>query len=394
MKPKTVINQFNYNYLIVILLFTYLGMVYFSMAVPNIILGLVLFIFILGVSTKRLQLYFTRRNWLIYVIISIPLLLTIVSVLHSSNMIDGLKHIWKRLPILIIPFVLIFGKYDKKHIKTGLSFFVSFTVIASLVALYNAGKYFNEDILFKTDFAHFITLIQHPYFGIYTLIALLSIFELGLIKHRALKIIICLLFVCVIMLTTSRLVYILLLSYSCYFLFKNLSRKRFIGFTILLAALVIAFLGTNQKIANKFKSTVEYDNSPRLQLWNNSLRVVEKQNAYIFGIGIGDYYSNKKDTYYAKGRDSGMLGLNPHSQVFEFYITNGVLGILILGSTLFVFVVFLRQQERITFFLFSIIFLFSLSECIFSRQYGVQLYCVLIPILLTESFNKIKNEVE
>ncbi|OUS01649.1 hypothetical protein A9Q86_07725 [Flavobacteriales bacterium 33_180_T64] len=364
------------------------------MAVPNIILGLVLFIFILGVSTKRLQLYFTRRNWLIYVIISIPLLLTIVSVLHSSNMIDGLKHIWKRLPILIIPFVLIFGKYDKKHIKTGLSFFVSFTVIASLVALYNAGKYFNEDILFKTDFAHFITLIQHPYFGIYTLIALLSIFELGLIKHRALKIIICLLFVCVIMLTTSRLVYILLLSYSCYFLFKNLSRKRFIGFTILLAALVIAFLGTNQKIANKFKSTVEYDNSPRLQLWNNSLRVVEKQNAYIFGIGIGDYYSNKKDTYYAKGRDSGMLGLNPHSQVFEFYITNGVLGILILGSTLFVFVVFLRQQERITFFLFSIIFLFSLSECIFSRQYGVQLYCVLIPILLTESFNKIKNEVE
>ncbi|MDG5491108.1 O-antigen ligase [Psychroserpens sp. SPM9] len=392
METKIAFRQLSYNSGVILLLLAYLGSVYFSMAAPNIVLGVALFVFVLGVFTKKLQLNFTNKKWLLYGIVTVPILLTMLSVLNSTEIGASLKYIWKRIPILVIPFVLIFMNYEKKDIKNGLKLFIGLTVLAALITLYNAIKYVNEDILFKTDFTHFITVIQHPYFGVYTLIALLSIIELNLIKHRVLKIMICLLLLMAIVLTTSRLVYVVFLAYSCYFLFAHIPRKWFLGFGALLIIFAVTFLSLNHKIYNKFTSFVDYDKSPRLQLWNNAIKVIEKQDAYWSGIGIGDYYENKKDPYFAKGRGSGVLGFNPHSQPFEFYITNGFFGIILLTVSFFGIIFYLRKQEYLVVFFCTIIFLFSVIECIFSRQYGVQLYSVIIPIALSENFTKRKDE--
>jgi len=388
-----ILKEFNYSLSIIVLLFLYLGTVYFSMATPNIILGIIIFIFVLGLFTNKLQLDFTKKKWLIYLLVCVPLLLTIISVLNSAHIFKSLKYIWIRMPILVIPFILIFMDYKKKDVKTGLKFFVICTVLASLITLYNAIKYFNEGLLFKTDFTHFITIIQHPYLGVFTLIALITTIELELVKSKTIKTLISLLLVLTIILTTSRLVYIVLMVYSCYFLYTNLSKKLFLGLGSLLIILAITFLALNPKIYNKFKSVGDYDKSPRLQLWNNALEVIKKEDAYLFGIGIGDYYVNKKDPYFAKGRGTGTLGFNPHSQILEFYTTNGFLGVLTLVFSFIVFAYFLIGQEDHAIFLFTIIFLFSLIECIFSRQFGVQLYCIVIPIALSENFKIKRGEI-
>jgi len=202
-------HQYNYNETITILLFLYIGTVYFSVAISNILLGLAISVFVFGVLIKKINLNFKKSNWYLYAFIIVPFVLTIISVLFSDNSFKGLKYLWLRGPILIIPFMLLFMEVKKGNIKTGLKAFLVFTVIASLTTIYNAIRYIDEDVLFMPDFTAFITIIQHPYFGVFALIALISITEFKLIKIKPLKMGIYILLVLAIALATSRLVYLL-----------------------------------------------------------------------------------------------------------------------------------------------------------------------------------------
>nr|WP_321233989.1 O-antigen ligase family protein [uncultured Psychroserpens sp.] len=374
-------------------LFLYLGTAYFSFAIPNILLGVIIAVFILIFVSSKKELQFSKSNWIKYALLTTPFILTLISVLMSQEIEIGSKYLFRRLPILIIPFIIIFLKFENATLKNGAKTFVLASIIATLITCYNAIRYFNEDILFKTQFSHFITIIQHPYFGVFVLTALVLVLELELIKNRRFKGIVSFLFIVGILLSISRLVYILFLVYTAYKLYKNLPKKWFLGFSLVIGVLVIVFLSVNPRVINKFKSTVDYKNSPRLQIWNNSLQVIEAQEAYVFGIGIGDYYKNKKDPYFAFGKNEGLIyGLNPHSQPVEFYVTNGFLGIITLIITIIITLwKYLRKQKEWAIFIFSMVLLFSITECVFTRQYGVQLYVLLIPLCLNQNFEKLKS---
>ena len=182
------IHQHIYSETIILLLFLYLGVVYFSIALSNILLGLAISVFVFGILFKKINLNFNKHNWCLYAFITIPFILTLLSVIYSQNIDKGLKYLWLRLPILIIPFMGLFMEVKKKSIEKGLKIFLGLTVIASLITIYNAVRYIDEDILFKPAFTAFITIIQHPYCGVGVLIALLSIIEFKLIKIKPLKI--------------------------------------------------------------------------------------------------------------------------------------------------------------------------------------------------------------
>ncbi len=383
---------YNYSETVTLLLFLYLGIVYFSVAISNILLGLAISVFVFGVFFKKFNLNFKKQNWYLYAFIIIPFVLTTLSALLSDNSFKGLKYLWLRLPILIIPFVFIFMEVKKESIKTGLKAFLILTVMASLITIYNAIRYIDEDILFITEFTFFITIIQHPYFGVFVLIALISIIEFELFKNRVFKYVIYLLLILAIALTTSRLVYLLSILIIGFYFFKKHSNKRAMFSAILLMVFTSLFIVTNNNLNSKFKRSIQYENSPRLKLWNNSYKIINSTNSILFGIGIGDYYQDKKDPYFFRESKNGTLGYNPHSQFIEFFVTNGVFSILILGIAIVFGIRKVKRQNRFAILVFGIILMFSLTESILSRQFGVQLYSVFIPLIFNKNL-KAEDEI-
>lgn len=376
-----------YNEIMVSFVFLYLGSVYFSMALPNIIIGIILFLFVLGIFLNKLTLDVSRKNVLVYGLVAVPMVLTLISVLQSEQIGEGLKFIWKRLPILTIPLVIVFCKQETRPLKLGLTVFLLLSICSSLVTLSNAIKYSNDNLLFQNDLTHFITIIQHPYFGIYTLIALVSLIEFRLIKNKLLFLSTAGLLVTTIILSTSRLVYLMFLFGIIFYGIKFIKTKyRLLPFAVLI--IVSAIVLSKKTIRTEFSNSFNYENSPRLKMWNNGLKVVSFNNKEILGIGIADFYENKKDPYYLKDSNNGVLGYNPDSQIVEFYITNGFLGLSILLLALVLSIALIRTQNYYALYLFIILVSFTLTESVFSRQYGVQLFSVFFPLIFNDLFKK------
>lgn len=381
------LKNINLNEAVFVTLMLYLSMAFFSFALSNILLGIAGAFFVIGYLNGEITL--KAINWKLYVVCVVPYLLTVISFFNSEAIISGLRYLNLRLPIIVVPFMLLSLKIEKPQIINGFKLLVVASLIACGVTFYNAVKYFDQDILFKTDFVHFITIIQHPYFGVLVLIALLSILEYQIISNKLFKWLVVIVFTLAIVLTTSRIVYISYFLAACFYLYSHFSRKQFILSFIAIAILSSIFLLFNKSVLNKFERSLDYDKSPRLKLWSNTFEAVDKTQSYYFGIGIGDFYKDKKDVYFAENYSEaalGTYGFNPHSQPIEFYLTNGIFGIVILLIAFMIYLKNLKSQSKFAHVIFIIIFLFSTVECILDRQYGVQIYAVLIPLLLTESF--------
>ncbi|MCB0464460.1 MAG: O-antigen ligase family protein [Aequorivita sp.] len=386
------ISKIEFNESILVLVLLYLGFAFFSVAIANIMLAISGGVFLLGLALKKINLL--NLHWKTYLLIIVPYILTSISVLNSENMDPGMSYLSLRLPIVVVPLLVLPLMLKKEHINTALKIYVLFCLVASFITLYNAIKYFNEGLLFKTDFTHFITIIQHPYLGVYLLIAITSILEYSLFKNKCLRTTVLLTLSISIVLSTSRIVYLLYLIILGIYFFKKLPKIKFILVILVMGLVVSVFLIIGKDIFYKFKNSIE-GNSPRIMLWTNSIEVVRASDSYFLGIGIGDYYADKKDPYFAEGYGEltfGEYGYNPHSQPLEFFITNGILGVVILLVAMYFFLLKIKSQNSFAQLIFISVVSFSLTECIFNRQYGVQLYSVLLPLIMMNNFSKHTHE--
>ena len=119
-----------------------------------------------------------------------------------------------------------------------------------------------------------------------------------------------------IILSTSRLAYLLLFLILIFYSFKTLSKKNLVIVLVSLSIFSVLFISVNKNIQLKFKRTFDYQDSPRLKLWNNAIKVINNSENKLLGIGVGDYYNPKKDPYFFKENKIGLYGYDPHSQVF------------------------------------------------------------------------------
>jgi len=386
---KNIKGNINIELLIIVFLFLYMSFIYFSIALSNIFLGIGVFLFLLAWIRGEIHIDFKKDKIHLFLLLITPFLLTIVSVLHSEDLANAMRSIRLRIPVLIITFILIFMEIKDKSIKKGISVFIILTFIATLYTFFKASKFVGEDILFQPDFTFFITPIQHPYFGIYLLIAIVSLVEFKLIKHRTLRYIVLSILIIGVAISTSRLAYILLFTLLIFYSIKNVPKKKSLLFLFTLTAFSVLFVLSNNNLQSKFKTSFTYQNSPRLKLWNNAIKVINNSENKILGIGVGDYYKTKEDPYFLKENNTGLYGYDPHSQFFEFYITTGYMGVLFM-SMFFLFGIFkIKKQNRYARIVFLIILTFSLTESILNRQYGVQLYSIFIPLIFKDNFKKL-----
>lgn len=390
---KTLITKY-FEKGMITLLFLYFSFTYFPFAFSNITLALLIALFLLGIYFKQIKFHFTKPLLLYYLLLISPFLLTILSVLLSSNTEKGLKFISLKIPILIIPILIFLIIKNKNQLKKGAYIFIGFSILALLASLYqlyilNPSTFYILD----TECSKEATIIQHPYFGILQLIALLfTIAFCNFKKNKILFILLFLFFTLGVIVSTARIayfLYIILISvYSIQFFKKRIA---LLVLFVLVAAFSFLFV-TNETIQHKITRSLNFETSPRLRIWNNSYLVLKNSETPFLGIGIGDYYLKKEDPYWLRGyvddlggNYRGLIGYDSHSQYFEFILLNGVIGLLFIMSLVYLFIIILKNFNFFTFSLLIVIVVFASTETILNRQYGVVLYSFLMPIILVVS---------
>jgi hypothetical protein len=308
-----------------------------------------------------------------------------------------LEELLQKLPTLIIPFIVIHVLDRKVQLKKMTGIFIIFSLFAfvfslyKLISLYQTGVSFNRNIFEKA------TIIQHLYFGLYQLVALLFLVEFY--KESLNKYVFYwLAFVLSIgvFISTSRISYIIFALLFSLYLFRFFSTRKALVSWVVLLGVLIGIIFTIPQLKQKFSHSIDPKSSPRMIIWKNSYLFLKNSEHPLIGVGF-DYYKNgNTGTYWLKGlaekeNYKGLEGFNTHNQFFEFILLGGVFGLL------FVFLMFYSLYKAVMgkdLFIISLVLLlilFSMVENILDRQWGIVLYSVLMGVIYS-SFSRSEKE--
>ena len=370
------------------IVFIYFSFGYLPFAFANITIVVLAVLFIGFFILNKRELIAFKKFENNYLLILIPFFLTLIAVVLSKDPIRSLDYFWNKLPILIIPFIILSVLADKKQLKTGIGVFIVFSFFAFILTLYKL-LHLGAGFHLSTDLSKQATIIQHPYFGIYQLVALVFLIEFYR-KDLNTYLFWTLLFVFSlgVLLSTSRISYIIYVIVVFLYVITLLSKRKAMLVVLLLLTASVTVFTTNKSIQKKFTRSLVYKTSPRLILWKNAYLVLKNSKTPILGVSIDYYKDGTKDPYWLKGKIEnlkenyrGLTGYNSHNQYIEFILINGILGILYLFLILYTFYKAMKTKDVFILSLALIVGIFSFTESILSRQYGVILYAVLMPII-------------
>ncbi|WP_111308753.1 O-antigen ligase family protein [Confluentibacter sediminis] len=330
---------------------------------------------------------FSKKNIKLFLIISVPFWLTLVSLFFSYDVQNATSILVKRLPILLVPFVgiLVFEYIQKKDI---ISFFWALLIGFSLVNFYGLVKgfvfYLEKNSFFDSKYLFYIYPAQHVYLATYITFTLVSsIFLYSKIKTQFKTIFIflnCVLILSFIFLSSKMALITLILSLVLIF-FSKFSIRNTIFFSIILFFLVVLMLVIFDPFFDRIK-TLALGLDPRVIIWDCVLEKIRINN-YLYFIPIGDYQKHLDYCYYQKGFKFSLDGYNTHNQFLEIWLTNGLLGLIIYMSSLFsLFKYSINSKKVIMSYFLIIITLFNFTETIFQRQYGIMFYSILITVFV------------
>jgi len=343
------------------------------------------------VYKRRIQ--YNIRDLLIFISY---FLLTIFSLLYSSNFEPLFSKIETRLAILVFPLVFM-GTFevDKKLLKVVFKYFATSTIFISLLCVintfvtnYGEGIVYDptKNWLFSSD-----SLVEqfgfHPsYFSVYcafSVFIVLFLYKEGDLRGWFTFLLVVYLSV-VLLLLASR---VGILSYITIFgvtiFYESYVRKRLVygivGFLIFFASMLI--LGINsQTVRDKFDALLNRNihqyNEPfrvnrRVIQWNSAIEVFSKSP--VIGVGAGDMQDELQKIYLREDfREGYELHYNPHNLFLDSAASLGLLGVM---SNLLLFGVSFYQsysKRNVLYLQFLVLFLLiSLVESTFSMQKGI-----------------------
>ena len=374
-----------------------------SVAIPNIIFGIISILFIFK---KRKKIF---SNTYINVLILFVTYLFIKTILLNSFINNIL--IYKHLIIILVSSILIF------HIKNIIIVIKGYVFGVFLGVLISLGKIFNFYLEYKyfpfgnTSDVENLILIHRPYLGFMCFIAIVLISVLiGKLEDNNKKLgYLSLTFIFILFLFTIVARLALFLSLIFIFIkifhhFKLSKTKLLITFCSLIIIISSVFL-LNKNLKNRFHIKDSYietinvlkNQEPRFVIWKCSLNQIYDIN-FNFFTGYSDRSNieekltscygetieniSKRD-YYLKTR------FNTHNQFFDIFLDGGIIGLsLFLVFLLFPFIYFRNNFEAV-FTLLGLITFLGL-ENLFFRQLGAYLFGILIPLfynIITHSKN-------
>lgn len=379
------------------LLFLYPALMFFPFAFSNIAYILTIAFFIWRLFTKQINMQHFKNNLVWYLIIISPFILTLISAIHSKNISRGFEFVFQRLPIVIYPFLFLAINPNKKTIQLGFKiiiFFTTYGIIHSWIKF--LFLYPNTFLQFNHYEVQQSTIIQHPYLGMMSLFSLILLIYLTDVQKfsKYLLSIIILILISGIVLSTSRLAIILLVIIGLFFIFRkfNSTYRWFIGGFFVLG--ILTFI-TQTSVMLKFTNEFTFEKSPRLLLWNNALQLI-KSSESILGIGIGDYYNKKIDTYWFLGEYQnnkynfrGLYGYECHNLYVENILLTGILGLFFIAGIGIIFIYLLKQKNELNLILFLLLASFMFTETLLLRQWGIIFYVFILSLSINSNTNLI-----
>lgn len=352
------------------------------------------------------KLSLLRKNLIPLLLLALTYLLFLSNFLFSDDVSQSSKLAIKALPLLIFPLVFFstpIKYYRLSNIFTGLIFGTIITIlicwgrilldILSKKDPIDQATYFFEWIY--TDFNLLKPFGAHPsYIGVMVVlvIIILMCYE-GFQKFRSETVLYRLTLIALIFFilqTNSRISLVCLILFLCYYFLRNFNKKSILQLLALFVVLLLLSLKFDYlfhkitSVLNK-DGEITFDRFPRwLGIWEENNRLGNKW------IGVG---KEKAQVIYNQSYMKNDFGLalrenyNAHNQYLDFFVSNGVVGVVVFLSALLFFLYKTNKNIIATSFILIVIF-FCVSETIFGRSVGLIFFSFFYALL----FSNFKNQ--
>ncbi len=211
-----------------------------------------------------------------------------------------------------------------------------------------------------------------------------------------------------LLLIMSKTAIIILLFVAVLRQFYGKDKKIRLGATAIILAFlaIMSYFKLPNNIENTFKpqkdiSEVTYAGSTlplsyRSLIWDCALKITKDSNTNFFGIGFRETSDRLVNCYENEIEDLNTKQnfinkrFNTHNQYFDFYISSGLISIILFVGIL-IYLFFKKHKDYYSTSLLLSIILFGLVENYFHRQVGAYYIGFILVILLINNKNLAKN---
>lgn len=384
----------SYDYLFSLLIIT----IPFSNSIPNIIMGLLCFIFIFKYDKQDFSNYHKSS----YFFLTILIVYTFLKAIYNNSFIEDMVFYKKYFYLIIIP-ILMFKTKNLQLLKFVSIITINLTILISVYKIIKFYYYFNF-IPFADGWAtNSVLILERPYAGIFSIICIVLSFDQILLKTKGkymfiLSLLLSTFFIFFISIRISILtLFVLFLLYGLFYYKVSWKRKIVFSSATILMFSVIFLL--NKNIIKRFfidesvKKTIEITKQfePRVVIWGCAKEITNQDD---FSVLFGTHsYSNIKNslvncysesvTDYSRRNWFLEHSFNTHSQFIDLFLIGGLFGISL-------FVIFLAKNIYINnkdfcsvAIVVSFIMIFAI-ENIFHRQFGCFIFTIFTALYLNK----------
>jgi O-antigen ligase len=313
------------------------------------------------------------------------------------------------LSFLLFPLLLL-GQTSNTTIKKVCTSFALACQVALLICFVGAFWIFLNSndwgAFFYHSFSSIIGLnaIYLSIYSAFSLFVLLYYYEsFGAVQRRISIVSMAFLLCSLILLSSKMLLVVTLVGVVLFFVLELKSNKQkwnvLLG-VLIFFALILMIKPVRQRFEIEFNSRTEvlklnqykYDTpftglTLRLVFWKICFEIMDEKDAWITGVGIGDFQDLLNQKYIDKGiytgnkqlGDTGYIGYGPHNQWVEMLLSMGLIGLVyFIWFIIYIINHYIKAGNALA-LLFILIFVsVSITECVLSVNKGIVFFAFFI----------------
>jgi O-antigen ligase len=373
----------------------------------GVLMFLLIFLALLDFENTKKIIKKSIKNKFLILFISL-FIIHLLGLLYTSNFRYAFKDLDIKLPLLILPFLLLDRKIKKQTIDLILKGFVIGCTICSIGAFSNSIQVYSQtgDVS-KMLYVGMQFIMHSSYFALYLSFAIAYLFlkievENSLFTKRNVAIFsLMFFFIMVVIFLNSRAGMIGLGISFMFFLVCVILEKRLKLFYFLMSIFLMTSLfvfTTSNQIFNRFKAI----NNETVSVSTSNINTMDLRMAIltigfdlfkespVIGYGTGDIKDVLIDGYKKAGFIKGYdRKYNCHNQFLQFLLAFGLIGLLIFLISLVypLFFAFFQKNYLYVFLILMLSFNF-LFESMLETKAGVEFYAFFNALLIGVSYKK------
>lgn len=401
--------SFQVKYLLLGLIYLLVLAMPFGIRFLPYLLSTTFLVWFIVLLTGKLYALKDFRNTTLY-LLPVLAIFSLVSLLYTSNVSNGLKMLERLISFVLLPFVFLIAKKELKiniHVVftlLGISLLV--TIAHLFISVYETVgiEKFREfsSFLDIIEFFRHYTLVEgltiHPSYFSYILLIYILYFFFQPKTKKALYVLhvpIAISALLTLAALQSRAAILCVLFLILHGTLVQVYKKKWIKLSLLILILISSSYAIYKytRLGETLKETAVLNEEtkkidPRLVIWKNSFETVK--NAPLMGYGIGDALDELIKEHEKTEFEAGVFNrLDAHNQFLETWLQSGILGLL---AIIMVFMVPLwqsiRKKQELLFLFLMVSFIQLQFESMFVRLAGVVyfafFYCYLYYVYYAE----------